>query len=74
MKLFGLKYKIVMAIICGVIYRHSNDNLDGFLQYLTSTTEHIDHGSKYCNICADSGNFNVDLLKTMKSISQLMIF
>ena len=71
MKLFGLKYKIVMATICGVIYRHSNYNLDGFLQYLTST---IDQGSKYCNICADLGNFNADLLKTMKSISQLMIF
>ena len=46
MKLFGLKYKIVMATICGVIYRHPNDNLDGFLQYLNSTTEHIDQGSK----------------------------
>ena len=63
-----------MATICGVINRHPNDNLDGFLQYLNSTTEHIDHGSKYCNRYADLGNFNVDLLKIMKSISQLMIF
>ena len=38
MKLFGLKYKIVMATICGVIYRHPNDNLDGFLQYLYNLT------------------------------------
>ena len=30
------------------------------------TTEHIDQGSKYCNICADLGNFNVDLLKIEK--------
>ena len=66
MKLFGLKYKIVMATICGVIYRHPNDNLDGFLQYLSSTTEHIDQGSKCRNICADLGNFNVDLLKIEK--------
>ena len=66
MKLFGMKYKTVMATICAVIYRHPNDNLDGFLQYLNSTTEHIDQGSKYCNICADLGNFNVDLLKIEK--------
>lgn len=66
MKLFGMKYKTVMATICAVIYRHPNDNLHGFLQYLNSTTEHIDQGSKYCNICADLGNFNVDLLKIEK--------
>ena len=66
MKLFGLKFRIVMATICGVIYRHPNDNLDGFLQYLNSTTEHIDQGSKCCNVCADLGNFNVDLLKIEK--------
>ena len=29
-------------IICGVIYRHPNDNLDSFLEYLNSTAEHID--------------------------------
>ena len=50
-----------MATICGVTYRHSNYNLGGFLQYLNSTTEHIDQGSKYCNICAD-----LDLLKIEK--------
>ena len=50
-----MKYKTVMATICAVIYRHPNDNLDVFLQYLNSTTEHIDQGSKYCNICADLG-------------------
>ena len=50
-----MKYKTVMATICGVIYRHPNDNLDVFLQYLNSTREHIDQGSKYCNICADLG-------------------
>ena len=36
------------------------------MQYLNSATEHIDQGSKYCNICADLGNFNVDLLKIEK--------
>ena len=35
-------------IICGVIYRHPNDNLEGFLQYLNSATVRIDQGSKHC--------------------------
>ena len=68
MKLFGMKYKTVMATICAVIYRHPNDNLDVFLQYLNSTREHIDQGSKYCNkiMCRFRLNFNVDLLKIEK--------
>ena len=35
-------------IICGVICRNPNDNSDSFLQYLNSTIECIDQGSKYC--------------------------
>jgi len=50
-------------IICGVIYRHPNDNLDSFLEYLNSTTERIDRGSKCCAVL---GDFNVDLLKIEK--------
>ena len=50
-------------IICGVIYRHPNDNLDSFLEYLNSIAECIDPGSKYCAIL---GDFNVDLLKIEK--------
>ena len=55
-----------MATICGIIYSHPNDNLDGFMQYLNSITRHIVQGSKYCNICAGFGNFNVDLFKIEK--------
>ena len=40
-------------IICLVIYRHPNDNLDSFLEYLNSTAERIDRGSKYCAILVD---------------------
>ena len=50
-------------IICGVIYRHPNDNLGSFLDYLNSTAECIDRGSKYCTVL---GDFNVDLLKIEK--------
>ena len=50
-------------IICGVIYRHPNDNLDSVLEYLNSTAERIDQGSKYCAVL---GDFKVDLLKIEK--------
>ena len=72
MKLFGLKYKIIMATICGVIYRHPNDNLDGFLQYLNSTTEHIDQGSNYCNNYSFENSY--DSKKYGKELNNLLIF
>jgi len=50
-------------IICGVIYRHPNDNLVSFLEYLNTTAECIDQRGKYCVVL---GNFKVDLLKIEK--------
>ena len=47
-------------ILCGIIYRHPNGNLESFFEYLNSTAEKIDRGSKYCAIL---GDFNFDLLK-----------
>ena len=47
-------------ILCGIIYRHPNGNLESFFEYLNSIAEKIDRGSKYCAIL---GDFNLDLLK-----------
>ena len=49
-----------LNILCGIIYRHLNGNLESFYEYLNSTAEKIDRGSKYCAIL---GDFNFDLLK-----------
>ena len=49
-----------LNILCGIIYRHPNVNLESFFEYLNSTAEKIDQGSKYCAIL---GNSNFDLLK-----------
>ena len=46
--------------VLNVAYRHPNGNLDSFFEYLNSTTEKIDRGTKYCAIL---GDFNLDLLK-----------
>ena len=37
-----------LNVLCGIIYRHPNGNLDSFFEYLNSTAEKIDRGSKYC--------------------------
>ena len=47
-------------ILCGIIYRHPNSNLENFFEYINSLTGKIDHGSKHCVIL---GDFNIDLLK-----------
>ena len=47
-------------IICGVIYRHPNGNLDCFIQYINSVTDKINKETKFCTI---QGDFNLDLLK-----------
>ena len=47
-----------LNILCGIIYRHPNGNLESFFEYLNSTAEKIDRGSKYCAIL---GDFNFDL-------------
>ena len=49
-----------LNILCGIIYRHPNGNLDNFFEYLNLTAEKIDRGSKYCVIL---GDFIFDLLK-----------
>ena len=47
-------------LLCGVIYRHPNGDVDKFLEYLSSTIEKINHSSKFCTIM---GDFNLDLPK-----------
>ena len=48
-----------LNILCVIIYRHPNGNLESFSEYLNSTAEKIDRASKYCAIL---GDFNFDLL------------
>ena len=47
-------------MICGVIYRHPNGNLDTFMDYLNSIIDKVHRENKYCCIL---GDFNLDLLK-----------
>ena len=47
-------------VLCGIIYRHPNSNLDNFIDYINSTIEHIQHENKFCLFM---GDFNIDLLK-----------
>ena len=47
-------------IICAVLYRHPNGNLDNFMNYVNSTIEKIHHENKQCLIM---GDFNIDLLR-----------
>ena len=46
-------------LICGVVYRHPNSNLDNFITYMNRTTEQIHSQEKYTLIM---GNFNINLL------------
>ena len=47
-------------IICAVMYRHPNGNLDNFMNYVNPTIEKIHHENKQCLIM---GDFNIDLLR-----------
>jgi len=47
-------------MICGIIYRHPDSNVEAFQEYLNSTIEWIHRENKYCMIM---GDFNLDLLK-----------
>lgn len=47
-------------IICAVMYRHPNGNLDNFMNYVNSTIEKIHHENKECLIM---GDFNIDFLR-----------
>ena len=47
-------------IICGIVYRHPNGNLDNFIEYLNFVTDEVNKETKYCTM---QGDFNLDLLK-----------
>jgi len=47
-------------MICGVIYRHPQGNMQNFMDFLNSTIEKIDRENKFCIIL---GDFILDLLK-----------
>ena len=47
-------------LLCRIIYRHPNSNLDNLMDYINSTIEHIQHENKFCLFM---GDFNIDLLK-----------
>ena len=47
-------------IVCGVIYRHPNSNIDNFMDYVNSIMEKIHQENKLCLVM---GDFNIDLLK-----------
>ena len=47
-------------ILCGVIYRHPNGNINEFIQYLNFA---LDKTQREAKPCAVMGDFNLDLLK-----------
>lgn len=47
-------------LLCGVLYRHPNGNLDNFMDYINMTIEKIHQENK---LCLFMGDFNIDLLK-----------
>ena len=47
-------------IICGVVYRHPNSNMDNFMDYLNSIADKLNRTNKYCLIM---GDLNINLLK-----------
>ena len=47
-------------LVCGILYRHPNGNLDKFLEYMNLTIEKIHQENK---LCLFMGDFNIDLLK-----------
>ena len=50
-------------LICGVVYRHSNGNLDNFMDYINKTIEKVHLQTKNSLIM---GDFNIDLLNSCK--------
>ena len=47
-------------LVCGIIHRHPNGDLERFIEYLSSTTDRINQENKTCIIM---GDLNIDLLK-----------
>ena len=54
-------------LICGVIYRHPNTNLESFLDHLNHVIEKINSENKFCTIM---GDFNIDLLNSSHSATE----
>ena len=50
-------------LICGVVYRHPNGNLDNFMDYIKKIIEKIHHQNKYSLIM---GDLNIDFLNSCK--------
>ena len=48
-------------IVCGVIYRHPNSNVDNFLSYIFDLISKIHKENKFCIIM---GDFNINLLNS----------
>ena len=47
-------------LVCGILYRHPNGNLDKFMEYMNLTIEKIHQENK---LCLFMGDFDIDLLK-----------
>ena len=48
-------------MICGVIYRHPNGNLDSFMASINNCLDKVNNENKYCLVM---GDFNINLLNT----------
>ena len=48
-------------MICGVIYRHPNGNLDSFMTSVNNCLDKVNNENKYCLVM---GDFNINLLNT----------
>ena len=48
-------------MICGVIYRHPNGNLDSFMTSISNRFDKVNNENKYCLVM---GDFNINLLNT----------
>ena len=48
-------------MICGVIYRHPNGNLDSFMTSINNCFDKVNNENKYCLVM---GDFNINLLNT----------
>ena len=48
-------------MICGVIYRHPNGNLDSFMTSINNYLDKVNNENKYCLVV---GDFNINLLNT----------
>ena len=47
-------------LLCGIVYRHPNGNLNNFTEYLSATIDKVNCSSKFCTVM---GDFNLDLLQ-----------